>query len=107
MTATMPDGALHVASRRVVEGPELAVHDPWSGAELARVVLADAARAEEAVVASVRAVEVLRACTSYERKVVLAQIAREIEAQERSFAELIARESGSPSPWPAPRCPGR
>lgn len=96
MPSTTPDGALHIASRRVAEGPTLAVHDPWSGAEVGRVVLADEALAEEATRASVQAGERLRACTSYERKVVLARIAREIEAREGSFADLIARESGKP-----------
>jgi acyl-CoA reductase-like NAD-dependent aldehyde dehydrogenase len=91
-----PDGALHVASRRIADGPTVGVRDPWSGAEIARVVIADDARAEEATVASVLAMERLRACTSHERKGVLARVAREIEANTATFADLIARESGKP-----------
>ena len=92
----VPDGALHVASRRVETGATLAVREPWSGAELGRVVLADEARAEEAVVASVQAFARLQARTTHERKTVLARIARAIESREPVFAELLAREAGKP-----------
>jgi acyl-CoA reductase-like NAD-dependent aldehyde dehydrogenase len=96
MTNVAPDGALRIASRRIGHGPTLPVHEPWSGAELGRVVMADEAHAEEAVVASARAFDRLRARTSYERKAVLAATAREIEARQDAFAELIAREAGKP-----------
>jgi acyl-CoA reductase-like NAD-dependent aldehyde dehydrogenase len=96
MAGIVPDGALHVASRRFEDGPVLVVHEPWSGAELAHVVLADEKRAEEAISASMLAFERLRARTNYDRKAVLARIAREIEARQESFAELIAREAGKP-----------
>jgi acyl-CoA reductase-like NAD-dependent aldehyde dehydrogenase len=92
----LPDGALHVASRRVDQGPTLVVREPWSGREIGRVVLADEARAEEAVAASVAAFERMRARTSYERKRVLARIAEEVLARQETFAELIAREAGKP-----------
>src|ERR1700690_1414258 len=96
MTVIPPDGALHVASRRIDDGPTWVVREPWSGAELGRVVLADAARAEQAVVACAQAFERLRARTSYERKSVLARVAQEIEEQTERFAELLAREAGKP-----------
>jgi acyl-CoA reductase-like NAD-dependent aldehyde dehydrogenase len=96
MSNIVPDGALHVASRRVESGATLAVHEPWSGAELARVVMADEALAEEATVACVRAFDRMRARSSYERKAVLARVAHEIEARQEAFAELIAREAGKP-----------
>src|SRR5450432_1545049 len=91
-----PDGALHVASRRVDHGSSLAVREPWSGAELGRVVLADETRAEEATVAAVQAFGRLRTLTSYQRKMLLAGIAREIEARQAVFAELLAREAAKP-----------
>jgi len=91
-----PDGALHIASRRVDWGATASVREPWSGADLGRVVLADGARAEEAIAAAVRAFERLRALTSYERKALLARIAREIEARQAVFAELLSREAGKP-----------
>ena len=96
MATAAPDGALHIASRRIEDGQTLAVTEPWTRAEIARVVLADDARAEEAVVACSRAFGQWRARTSYERKTVLARVAQEIEAREAEFAELIAREAGKP-----------
>jgi acyl-CoA reductase-like NAD-dependent aldehyde dehydrogenase len=92
----VPDGALHVASRRVERGPTLAVREPWSGTELARVVLADEALAEQATLAAVEGFARLGALTSYERKALLARVARAIEARHEVFAELLAREAGKP-----------
>ncbi len=90
------DGSLHIASRIVTEGATAVIREPWSGVELGRVVLANAAQAEEAVAASVRAFERMQRSTSHERKAVLARIARAIEARQDEFAELIAREAGKP-----------
>ena len=92
----LPDVALHVASRRHEDGPTLAVHEPWSGAELARVVMADEARAEEATAAAVAAFDRMRARSSHDRKSVLARVAREIDADADRFAGLLAREAGKP-----------
>src|SRR5215469_5489347 len=96
MANVAPDGALHVASRRIEEGPTVTVREPWTGAELAQVVQADEERAEQAVVASEQAFERLRRSTSYERKMALARIARDIESRSEQFAELIALEAGKP-----------
>jgi acyl-CoA reductase-like NAD-dependent aldehyde dehydrogenase len=96
MTHSAVDGALHIAGRRIEVGPTQVVHEPWSGAEIARVVLADEASAGEATLACVRAFDRLRACTSYDRKAVLARVAHEIEAREEAFSLLIAREAGKP-----------
>jgi acyl-CoA reductase-like NAD-dependent aldehyde dehydrogenase len=98
MVTGAPDGALHVASRRVERGPTLLVREPWSGAELGSVVMADERGAEEAAAAAVQAFDRLRTRTSHERKVVLDRIAREIEARKAVFAELLAREAGKPMP---------
>jgi acyl-CoA reductase-like NAD-dependent aldehyde dehydrogenase len=96
MPSIAPDGTLHLASRRIDDGPTSIVREPWSGAEIGRVVLADEARAEQAAQACGPAFERLRARTTHERKVVLARTAREIEAQGERFAELLAREAGKP-----------
>jgi acyl-CoA reductase-like NAD-dependent aldehyde dehydrogenase len=96
MTTLAPDGALHIASRRIESGPTATVIEPWSGAELGRLVLADEEHAEEAVKASLQAFERMKARSSYERKAVLAGIAREIDARREGFAELLAREAGKP-----------
>jgi acyl-CoA reductase-like NAD-dependent aldehyde dehydrogenase len=96
MPSPAPDGDLYVASRCVREGAVLVVREPWSNAPLGQVVLADAALADEAVAASVRAFERLRATTSYERKVLLGRVAHQIDSRREAFAELIAREAGKP-----------
>jgi acyl-CoA reductase-like NAD-dependent aldehyde dehydrogenase len=96
MTTLAPDGALHVASRRIESGPSATVIEPWSGAELGRLVLADEAHAEEAVKASLQAFERMKGRSSYERKAVLVAVVREIDAQRERFAELLAREAGKP-----------
>jgi acyl-CoA reductase-like NAD-dependent aldehyde dehydrogenase len=93
---SVPDGALHIASRRIDDGPRHAVRDPWTAQEIGSVVQADEALAEEAIVASVRAFERLRVRSSYERKTILARVAAEIEVRKEEFAELIAREAGKP-----------
>jgi acyl-CoA reductase-like NAD-dependent aldehyde dehydrogenase len=91
-----PDGALYVASHRVDHGSTRVVREPWSGADLGRVVQADETRAEEATVAAVQAFARMRTLTSYQRKTLLAGIAREIEARQAVFAELLAREAAKP-----------
>src|SRR5580693_7223904 len=96
MASVIPEGALHVASRRIERGATLSVREPWTGAELGQVVLADEAHAEEATVAAVQAFARLQARTSYERKTLLARIARTIEGRQEDFAELLAREAGKP-----------
>jgi len=90
------DSGLFIASRRVVSGPTLAVHEPWTGKKLADVVCADAAHAEEAVSAAVRAFAEIRSLTSYERKLILRSIATGLEQSSEDVAELIAREAGKP-----------
>jgi len=74
----------------------LAVREPWTGAELGQVTLADEAHAEKATVAAVQAFARVQALTTYERKAVLARIARAIEGKQETFAELLAREAGKP-----------
>jgi acyl-CoA reductase-like NAD-dependent aldehyde dehydrogenase len=91
-----PDGALYVAARRIDEGPTSVMREPWSGAEIARVVLAGDKHAEDAVAASVRAFDRMRTLSSHERKMVLARVVQEIEARQEAFGELIAREAGKP-----------
>jgi len=92
----VPDGALRIAGRRITDGASAIIREPWSGAELGRIVLADESHAAEAVAASVRAFERTRAMSSYDRKLLLTRVAAEIDAKKDIFAELIARESGKP-----------
>jgi acyl-CoA reductase-like NAD-dependent aldehyde dehydrogenase len=75
---------------------ELVVREPWTGDEIGRVPLADAARAEDATARSVRAFEAMRAMSSHDRKVLLAGVAAEMTARQSELAELLAREAGKP-----------
>jgi acyl-CoA reductase-like NAD-dependent aldehyde dehydrogenase len=90
------DTALHVASQRIADGPTLAVVEPWTGEELARVTMADSARAEEATAAAVRAFDAMRALSSFDRKSILAKTADAIAKRQDEYATLLAREAGKP-----------
>jgi acyl-CoA reductase-like NAD-dependent aldehyde dehydrogenase len=90
------DVRLTIGHARYDDGPRLAVVDPWSGEEIARAVMADAKRAEEAAGASVRAFERMRALKTHERRDLLRRIAEAIRGRGREIAQLIAREAGKP-----------
>jgi glyceraldehyde-3-phosphate dehydrogenase (NADP+) len=96
MASRVPDGSLVVASQRVEAGTRAAVHDPWSGEEIGRVVLADEALADRAVAACVKAGVTLSRLSSHDRKTILNRVARAIDARADDFATLIAREAGKP-----------
>jgi acyl-CoA reductase-like NAD-dependent aldehyde dehydrogenase len=78
------------------ETKDLVVRDPWSGEELGRVPMADGARAERAVAASVHAFQAMQGLSSYDRKTILAKVAAAIGRRSDEFARLIAQESGKP-----------
>jgi acyl-CoA reductase-like NAD-dependent aldehyde dehydrogenase len=92
----MIDPALHIASARIATGATAEVREPWSGKKIADVVLADRARAEEAVVASVRAFDETRRLSGHARKEILRAIVRGLVARQNDIAEILAREAGKP-----------
>jgi acyl-CoA reductase-like NAD-dependent aldehyde dehydrogenase len=109
MPSRVPDGSLVVSGQRVEaaahadthtarlgEAATMAVHDPWTGEEVGRVVLADAALADRAVAACVLATARLSRLSSHDRKTILGRIARALETHADAFASLIAREAGKP-----------
>jgi len=87
---------LSVASRRHTDGAQHLVHDRWTGELVARVVLADAARAAEATAASVVAFERMRALKAYERRDLLRRVAQGIQAKSEELAQTMAAEAGKP-----------
>ena len=91
-----PDGALHVAGIRYQDGEAAWVVDPWTGDRVAPVILADAARAEDAAQAAAAAFEITRRMPSYQRRRLLKDITRGIVAAREELAALITRESGKP-----------
>jgi acyl-CoA reductase-like NAD-dependent aldehyde dehydrogenase len=94
--ATPRDVSLSIASKRYDEGARLDVHDRWTGERVARVVLADAPRAEEATAACVRAFEAMRALKAFERRDLLHRIATSLRARGEELAQLMASEAGKP-----------
>jgi acyl-CoA reductase-like NAD-dependent aldehyde dehydrogenase len=90
------DVRLTIGLGRYEDGPRLSVFDPWTNEEIARVVMADARRAEEATAACVRAFERTRAMKTYERRDLLRRIAKSIHERSEEIARLLARESGKP-----------
>jgi acyl-CoA reductase-like NAD-dependent aldehyde dehydrogenase len=92
----LPDGALHVAGRRHEDGEAAWVVDPWTNERVVPVILADAARAEEAARASSVAFETTRRMPSYQRRRLLKEITRGLVAAREELAAIITRESGKP-----------
>jgi len=91
-----PDGSLHVASRRVEQGPTATVLDPWSGERLGEVVLATERTAADAAAAAVLAFGRTKALSAYERKTLLAAVSGAIAGRSEELAQTIAREAGKP-----------
>src|SRR5580700_4964813 len=97
----LTDTRLFVASQTIGEGPVLAVFDPWTGDRIASVTMADAPRAELAVLAAREAFEAMRALPSHSRRDMLRRVAAGILARKDSIAEIIAREAGKPIAYAA------
>jgi glyceraldehyde-3-phosphate dehydrogenase (NADP+) len=92
----LPDCALYVAGKRHEDGAEAWVVDPWTGSRVAPVILADAARAEEAAQAAAVAFETTRRMPSFQRRRLLKEITRRLVEAREELAALITRESGKP-----------
>jgi acyl-CoA reductase-like NAD-dependent aldehyde dehydrogenase len=92
----LPDGALHVAGRRYEDGSEAWIVDPWTNERVVPVILADAARADEAAHAATVAFETTKRMPSYQRRRLLKDITRGLVAAREELAALITRESGKP-----------
>lgn len=90
------DGALHLAGRRIQEGATATVVDKWTAEPLAKVVLADASLALEAADAARDAHARLGQIPSFERRALLARVARRLREGARSFAAILSREAGKP-----------
>ncbi len=92
----LPDGALFVGGKRYEDGEASWVVDPWTRERVVPVILADAARAEEAARAAAVAFETTRRMPSYQRRRLLKDITRGLVAAREDLAALITRESGKP-----------
>ena len=72
---------LRIDGKIVADGPRAEVRDPWRGEVVGEIVLADAARAELAVAAAVRAFEKTRRLPSFEKKRILQRISAAVAAE--------------------------
>ena len=81
---------------RVETAATLAVRNPWTGAEIARVPLGDAATIEAAIVSAVAAFAEVRAISPHRRSALLTAIAQGIAARKADFVNTIVAEAGKP-----------
>ncbi|MFA7233132.1 MAG: aldehyde dehydrogenase family protein [Terrimicrobiaceae bacterium] len=87
---------LYINGRHMASGRSHAVTDPWNGARLAEVCVADDAQVEEAVASAHAAFQVTRKMTANARAVILEDIAELIEERRAEFVSTIVAEAGKP-----------
>ncbi len=87
---------LLIHGQRVETASTLAVRNPWSGDELARVPLGDASTVDAAIASCASAFPEVRAISPHRRSALLSAIARGIETRKAEFANTIVAEAGKP-----------
>jgi acyl-CoA reductase-like NAD-dependent aldehyde dehydrogenase len=87
---------LFVGSCPETPNTDLAVHDKYTGALVARVPLADAATLERALVAAEAAATPLRAMRPYERQAVLQHCVCRFQERAEELAQVLCVEAGKP-----------
>lgn len=97
-----PRGAVLPRQPLLIDGRELPGHgtqtvlQPYDGAPVGEVAVADAVHVDLAIEASVRAFQAARALPAHARAAILEGTSRRILAQAEELAQLIAREAGKP-----------
>ena len=92
----MKSKPLYSHGHHVESGSSHAVTNPWNGAHLANVCLADAAQVEEAVASAHSAFQGTRKMTADARAVILENIAHLIAERRADFVSTIVAEAGKP-----------
>jgi len=87
---------LYLNGRRVTSGECHPVFNPWNGAHLADVCLADAAQIGDAVASAHAAFQTTRKMTADARAVILENISRLIDDRRADFVATIIAEAGKP-----------
>lgn len=87
---------LHINGGHVLADESHAVHNPWSGAHLADVGIADAAQVEAAVAAAHAAFQTTRKMSADARATVLENISTLIGERRADFVSTIVAEAGKP-----------
>jgi glyceraldehyde-3-phosphate dehydrogenase (NADP+) len=87
---------LYINGRHVASSGSHAVHNPWDGAHLADVCLADATQVASAVASAAAAFQTTRKMTADARAAVLENICRLIAERRADFVSTIVAEAGKP-----------
>jgi glyceraldehyde-3-phosphate dehydrogenase (NADP+) len=87
---------LLVGGRWLSTADRLAVVNPYTGVEFARVPMGNAETVDMAIGAAAEAFPKVRATPGHQRATLLLKIARGIEARRAQFAESIVNEGGKP-----------
>jgi succinate-semialdehyde dehydrogenase / glutarate-semialdehyde dehydrogenase len=86
-----------VGTTLVVSETELAIHDPRTGDEVARVPVADATACEHAINRAVTARDEWSRTAAGERAACLKEAAAAVAASASDIAEIVERETGKPA----------
>src|ERR1035437_3963093 len=92
----MKSKPLYIDGRHVASGSSHVVTNPWNGAHLADVCVADAAQVEEAVASAHSAFQTTRKMTADARAVILENIADLLAERRSDFVSTIVAEAGKP-----------
>ncbi len=87
---------LLIHGNRITTNDTLAVRNPWSGEEIARVPLGDASTVEAAIASSASAFFEVRSVPPHRRAELLHATARGIESRKTEFVKTIIAEAGKP-----------
>src|SRR3954463_11947842 len=72
------------------------IHSPYDQSTVGEIGVATSAHLEESIAAAVKAFEITRVMSGFERQRILHAIAAELAAQHEEFARAICLEAGKP-----------
>lgn len=91
-----PSYPYYLANQPVAANRDLPVLDKYSGAEVTRVALADAAVIDAALAAAVRAEEPMRKLPGHQRQAILNHCVRRFQERAEELAQALCLEAGKP-----------
>jgi len=96
MTVVRPRYPYYLANRPVDAAASLPVTDKYSGAEVTRVALADAAAIDAGIAAATAAAPAMAGLPAYERQAVLDHCVARFRERAEELAQLLCIEAGKP-----------
>lgn len=87
---------LLLSNKWIETDEKLSVINPYDNKEIVKVSLAKDEHIETAIQSSLKAFEVMKTLSRYEKAKILKNVALHIEKKQNEFAELITLESGKP-----------